>query len=192
MTADKHRIPRELRDKVSPMLAGAVEHTTVWTLFWVAVAAFMLYGPIRGPHAPDHNVLRYLLAPWVCPWGMTLWFWLVPFNPYGKGPVVQARGMRDDDKHDADARRLVALFRSPEAHRALLRITLKISLMLFVVMALITVAARHSLQWSLSSYWLLWGLMGAGIATSMALGLEYLSWGIRRWAATADGGEHGP
>ena len=189
MTAEKYRIPRELRAKMSPMLAGVVEHTTVWTLFWVAVAAVLLYGPISGPHAPDHNALRYLLAPWVCPWGMTLWYWLVPFNPSGKGPVVQIAGRKDDDPPDADARRLAALFRAPAARRALLRITLKISLMLFAVMVLITVVVRQSLQWSLSSHWLLWGLMGAGIATSIAVGQEYFSWGIKRWVATADRGE---
>ena len=189
MAAHKDVVPYKLRTKVPPLLHMFVELRTFWTLSSVGIAAFLLYGPIAGPYAPDHNGLRYLLAPWICPWGAVVWYWFVPFNPYGRGSVSQFAGMIDYDKRDPDAQRLVALFRSPEARRAVVRITLRISVLLFVIMALITVALRHALHWSLFSYWLRPGLMGGAITASNAVGSEYVYWGVTRWAQSYSEGD---
>ena len=189
MAANKDIIPRELRAKVPPLLFMNVQMRTFGTLFGVGLAVFMLYGPIAGPHAPDHNGLRYLIAPWICPWGAALWYYFAPFNPYGKGSVSRFAGMVDYDKRDSDAKRLVEVFRSAEARRALVRITLKISVILFVVMALITVAVRHSLNWSFSSYSLSLSLIGGTIGATIAVGSEYISWGMKHWAASYRSGD---
>jgi len=157
---------------------------TFWTLFGSGLAVFLLYGPIAGPHAPDHNGLRYLIAPWICPWGAAVFYQFLPFNPYRRGSVSQFVGMVDFDKRDSDAKRLVAVFRSAEARRALVRITLKISAILFVIMALVTVTFRHSLNWSFSSYSLSLSLIGGTIGASIAVASEYVNWGVRRWAAS--------
>ena len=183
MAVNEDTIPRELRAKAPPLLLMFVKQRVYWTIFGLGLAVFLLYGPISGPNAPDHNGLRYLLAPWICPWGAAIYYMFVPFNPYSSGSVSRFAGMIDYNKRDSDANRLVEVFRSPATRHALIRVTLRISVILFLIMMLITIIIRHSLTWSFSSYWLGEGLLGGTVGASIAVGSEYVNSGVRFWAA---------
>ncbi len=183
VAASKSPLPHELRSKVPPLVVMFLEQRIFWTLFGLALALFSLYGPIAGPHAHDYNGYRYLLAPWVCPWVPAISYIIFPPNPY-RGYPASFAGMVELDQRDPDAKRLAELFRSPEARHVLVRTTLKISAVLFVVMALVTVAVRDSLTWSFSSYWLIPGLLGGAIGSLGALRSQVISWGLRNWAAS--------
>jgi hypothetical protein len=185
VAANKNTVPRELRNKIQPLVLTFFERPLAGTLFGLGFALLSLYGPIVGP--PDHNGLRYLLAPWICPWVGAVYFLLVPYNPYRGSPLIVGK-MLNLDQRDADARRLVELFQSREARHVLIRIIFKISTILFVMMALITVIVRDSLNWSFSSYWLLPGLLGCCIGLSIVIAAQYISWGLKNWASPHNNG----
>ncbi|MGO8829680.1 MAG: hypothetical protein ACLQT5_10570 [Steroidobacteraceae bacterium] len=180
---DKDLILRALKAKVPPMLMMFVEQRRFWTIFGLGLATLLLFGPVAGPHAPDHNGLRYLLAPWVCPWGAALYYAFAPFNPYKLSSLSRFSEMADYNKRDPDANRLVEVFRSAEARQTLFRITVRISIILFTVMMLISFIVRSSLAWSVSSYWVGQGLIACTIGTSIAVASEYVSWGVGSWAS---------
>lgn len=180
--ASRNPIPRELKDKIPPlMFTLVVEMRTFGIIFGLALALFSLYGPIIGPS--NHNGFRYLLGPWVCPWLLALYYRFFPYHPY-RGSTLFVGELVDLDKRDVDAKRLDELFQSAEARHMLVRTTLKMSVIIFVVMALVTATVHDSLNWSLSSAWQDPGLLVGAIAASIAVGVEYLSWGISRWAAS--------
>lgn len=182
VAASKDTIPRELRGKVpSPMFTLAVQMRTFGVLFGLALAVFALYGPIVGHQ--DHNGIRYLFAPWLCPWVLFFYHRVFPYHPY-RGSALFLGEMVDLDQRDPDAKRLDEVFHSAEAQRVLVRTSLKIAVVLFFLMVLITVAVHDSLNWSLSSAWQDPGLLVGAIGASIAVGIEYINWGLRTWAAS--------
>lgn len=180
MAANNNVVPSELRGKIQPLVLTFFERPVWVILFGLGFALLSLYGPIIGP--PDHNGFRYLLAPWVCPWIGAAYFLFVPYNPYRGSPLFVGK-MLDLDQRDPDARRLVQLFESQEARRVLVRIVLKISAILFMIMALITLIIPDSLNWSFSSYWLIPGVLGCCIGSSIVIAAQYIGWGLRNWAS---------
>src|SRR4026209_2542461 len=114
----------ELRRKVPGGLLTAVEHHRLIILSGFAFAACSLHGPFIG--TSDHNGLRYLIGPWLCPALVATYYYLRPFRPYKSGAARYA-GLVDYDSEDVDARRLSTIFASNEARRFLLRATAKLS-----------------------------------------------------------------
>jgi hypothetical protein len=161
------------------MLFMFLEQRTFWALFGIAFCVLTLYGPWVGP--PDNNGYRYLLAPLLCPMLPALYYLFRPLNPY-KGPAARLGGMTDFDKSDNDAARLVQLFSSKEARDYLWQTAMKISAVLFAIMAVITIACRNSLNWSFPSPWLGQGVIGCCIGSFITLGTEYVRWSLGTWA----------
>ncbi len=173
-------LSKQLRRKVPSFVLMFLEQRPFWLLFGIGLCIFSLYGPIIGRPA-DHNGFRYLLGPIVCPIPSFLYYWVHPFNPY-RGPAARFAGMIDRDKTDEEANRLVQVFQSPQARVFLARTTILLSAVLFLIMALITLAFRNSLNWLPVSSWLGQGLIGALIACFVTLGSAYIAWGLETWA----------
>jgi hypothetical protein len=171
---------KQLRYKVPTFILMFLEQRPFWILFGVGLCIFFLYGPIIGRPA-DHNGFRYLLGPIVCPIPSVIYYWARPFNPY-RGPAARFAGMIDMDKSDEDADRLVQVFQSTQARTFLVRTATQLSAVLLLIMALITLAFRNSLNWSPISSWLGQGLIGGFIACLVTLGSAYIAWGLETWA----------
>ncbi len=90
--------------------------------------------------------------------------------------------------------RLVEIYRSDAARLYLWRRSLTLSAMLFVIMAILAVPVRHSLNWSfpyslngltpssnaINGFWLGWA--GGALGAFIALGVDYVTWGLMTWA----------
>ena len=90
--------------------------------------------------------------------------------------------MLDLDDSEPEAKRLVQLFRSKEVRAFIIRTAMKLSGILFLVMVVATIAVRNSLSWLLLSPWFFPGFAGGCIGSYVALGNEYINWGLKTWA----------
>jgi len=187
MVTHHNIVPHELRNKIQPLVLAFFERPAGVTLFGPGFALPSLYGPIFG-HPSDHNGLLYLLAPWVCPWLSTTFHLFVPYNPYRGSPLFVGKFL-DLDQHDPDAKNLVQLFQSKQAQRFLLITTVKLSIILFMIMAPISVVVRESLNWSISSNWFVAGVLGCCIGAEIVIASQYIGWGLRSWANSCRGGK---
>jgi len=181
VAATQRDIPAELKRKVPPFVLVGFNLSKFAVLFGFGLSVVFLYGPIF--RHPDHNAIRYLAGPWLCPTLVAIYYLLLPFNPY-RGIGARSAGLVDENEHDSDAQKLVEIYRSKEARRFLVVVTLKTSAALFAIMALITFASRASIQWYVVSPWLVPGLLGCCIGSLMTIGCDYIAWGLRTWAAT--------
>jgi len=185
-------LPPELRRKISPALYTMIaQRSTFMRYFGLGLAAFCLYGPIAGP--TDHNGFRYLVGPWVCPGVTAVFRSFFPFRPY-RGIMFVDR-TRDVDTTDPASLRLVEVYRSSEARRCLWRQWLKLSAILFVIMGLLSLPIRDSLNWSfpyslsqsgassVSRDWFWLGWSGGILGSYIALMTDYVTWGLATWAA---------
>jgi hypothetical protein len=175
-------MPEKLRRLVPPMIYIFLEQRRFWTYFGTAFAALSVNGPIIGP--PDHNALRYLFAPLICPCLCAIYFSLVPFNPY-RGLGAQFGGFVNKDLQNEDAKRLVDVYRSMSARREIWRSALTTSGILLLLLLIAAAVEWRTLRWSLNSPWLVPGLMGCVIASFIAVGTRYISWGLERWGSGA-------
>jgi hypothetical protein len=171
--------PPSLKDKIPRLSLMFVEQRIFCLILGFALYACSLNGPVVGK--PDHNGFRYLIGPFVCALIAASFFVLRPFNPY-RGPAARLAGLERADESDPEARRLVELFRSSQAHRFIWRTSAKMAVVCFLLMRLITLADRNSMDWSISSSWTVPGLMGSCIGSYIAIGKEYIGWGLKVWA----------
>ena len=178
-------IPVELRRKVPPFVLLGFNLRRFSVLFGLGLSVLFLYGPIF--RHPDHNGIRYLVGPWLCPLLAAAYYLLLPFNPY-RGIGARSAGLVDGNEHDSDAQRLVEIYQSKEARLFLVAVAFKTSAGLFVIMAVITFASRASIQWSLVSPWLVPGLLGCSIGSLITVGCYYVAWGIQKWAGMRGNG----
>jgi len=169
----------ELRGKIQPLVLGLFEQPAWITAFGLGFALFSMHGPIAGP-ITDHNGFLFLIAPWVCPWPGTVYFLLVPYNPYRGSPLIVGT-MSGLDQRDPDAKRLVELYRSSEGRRALIQTSVGVSVILFTVMAALGFLLRDSLNWSILSPWFFMGVLGSTIGSGVAIGALHIAWGLNRW-----------
>jgi hypothetical protein len=156
-----------------------------WVPFGLGLALVMIYGPIVGP--PDHNGLRYLIAPLICPWIPAAYYLLRPIRPYSgyRGRWGTLGGMVGKDKTDPEAARLTALFASPEARNYIRRVALRMSAILFAPLVITALFASESLTWTPLSLWQFQGFTVGLIGSSIALFADVIDWGIRAWAKNA-------
>ena len=185
----KHAIPSELERKIPPFSLLVLDLVWLGRLFGIAFSTLTLYGPIAN-HV-DHNGVRYLVGPWVGPIVVAACYRLFPFNPY-RGMGARAAAMVDLDRLDSDAHRLVEIYRSKAAHAFLVGAMLKTSIVVFLIMALITVVTHQSMSWTLLSPWLVPGLLGSCIGSLGTVGLSYVAWGLQTWARSNRGDRIGP
>ncbi len=159
-----------------------VDGARFWTIFGLGLALVGIYGPVVG--APDHDGFRCLLLPLLSPWVPALYYKLRPIHPYsGYGGRWGDLGpMIGKDERDAEAKRLVELFRSGEGQAAVMRVAMLSSMVLFVLMALVSIAFWGSLTWTFWSRWLFFGVSLSVIGCWIAVFTQILSWGVRTWA----------
>jgi hypothetical protein len=182
--ANKVAIQPKLRNKVPPILFMFLEQRRFWILFGIGFCILMLYGPVVGH--PDHNGYRYLLGPVLCPMACAIYMVVRPFNPY-KGFAARLGGMIDSHESEPDARRLLELFKSDLARHHIWRTTAKVSGVLFLFMAIAAAVLRNSLNWTILSPWFGQGLIGGCLGSFVAIGAEYIGWGLKTWASQDSG-----
>ena len=127
----------------------SVDGARFWTIFGLGLALLGIYGPVVG--IPDHDGFRYLLLPLLCSWVPALYYKLRPIQPYSgyRGRWGDLGPMIGKDEKDAEAKSLVDLLRSGEGQAAVTRVAIRSSMVLFVPMALISLALWGSLTWTL-------------------------------------------
>lgn len=180
VAASRNSFPAILRNKVPAMVFMFVEQRYFGFFFGVAICVVALHGPLIGRRDP--NGFRYLLGPLVCPAICAVYFLLRPFNPY-RGVAARLGRVLEADQPGSDEKCLVDLFKSKLARQFILRTAAKISGLLLLLMAVIAGIERNSLSWSLFSYWSVPGILCGCIGSFIALGSEYIAWGLRTWAA---------
>jgi len=92
-------------------------------------------------------------------------------------------GMREKDKRDPDARRLVELLKSAAARRFLLRSALKLSGVLLATTAVGVAVYRPGLTWSIRLHQLGPCFLGVPLGSLFILQFELLAWAFKNWPA---------
>ena len=173
-------LPSGIKNKVSPYIVGCVERRELIIGFGMAMSIVCIFGPIVGH--PDHNGVRYLMAPFIMPYVPAIYLTLRPFRPFRGIPFVT--GTWDVDTSDTEVMRLVELYRSEAAKRFVWRSAVKLSVILLCSMVVLGVLVRNSLEWSFWSSWTWQGMVGCCLFSGIVLAHEYIAWGFRAWAAS--------
>jgi hypothetical protein len=180
MAATKRLVPKELQHKVSSGLVGMAQQRKIIQSIFVAFAIFFLYGPFGRI---DHNGTRYLLGSLIVPFVVASYFTLFPLAPYRGNPKrYGGGGTKALDRSDPESMRLLDIFRSSEAKRAVWRAAAKLSGILLGSVLVLMIFVRHSLSWSFYSWFLIPGTLGCLMCVWLATGVEYLEWGFKCWA----------
>jgi len=185
ISSNQRAIPKRLARKLPPFVLTLYRARAFATPFYMSLAIFLLYGPVVRRTA-DHNGFRYLLGPFVCPILPAVYQILRPYNPYRGTPALLA-GMVRLDARDTDAQRLVAIFRSTEYRRFVLRTSLIMAIILFGCMLIVTSLSFSSLNWRALSPWFGQGLIGGALAFLCVLVTEIITWGVNKWAMQSQG-----
>ncbi|MHB1544678.1 MAG: hypothetical protein ACYCS1_08805 [Gammaproteobacteria bacterium] len=160
----------------------------VLSVFWVTT----------GFHFNHPNGFYYLVGPLLGPWLSALLFIIYPRNPYRKGAAKMhvPASMVGLEHRDPDARRLVEIYRSPAAHRFLLRWALKTMIILVAVMLVVVAVQWDALSWSFSRSHMAASVVGCFIGSLLLVGGLYTAWGWDTWFASYEGqsrsGSEGP
>jgi hypothetical protein len=186
MNAIERQLHRRLKGRVFSGLIWYSQQGTFVLCFSIPVAILMLFGPIAG--RTDHNAIRYLAGPFICPFTAACCLTVFPFKPY-RGSPFDGHKAEPVDSSDPAIKRLVALFASHSAKIFIWRAAIKLSCMLFVIMATLAFLIRQSLSWSLESSWFIYGLLGCSLFCWLAIGAQSLGWGFAAWLAESQ--EHG-
>ena len=190
MTRQHASLTPSLRSKLTPGLNVLLDTGSSMYWFGIGFASLAVYGPIVGAHQ-DHNVLRYLVAPWVCPYLVGAYYRVAGYNPYGKVGSSGIWARPGFDKVDADAKRLVDTFGSPLARVAVLQCSLRVSKTIFAlvaVAAIVTLALRDSLSFAPWTDWMPMGFFGCLIGSYTAVGWLFVEWGLGAWARDSTAG----
>jgi hypothetical protein len=184
--ATRPLLPNELRRKVPPALYRGVQLKTFWILFGFGFCLLGIYGNLVWP--PGRNGWQYLLCPVVCPMIVACLHIFFPFllNPY-RSMSAKLSGMREKDKRDPDARRLVELLESAAARRFLLRSTLKLSVVLLATTVVGVAVYRPRLTWSIPLHQLGPCFVGVPVGSLIILQFELLAWAFKNWPAHSEG-----
>ena len=140
-----------------------------------------LYGPIFG-RDQNPNGFVFFGGSLLCPCLAAVVLMIFPFRPYRSSPF--GRGGPDFiDVRDPDMGKLAKIFTSTQATLFLWRSTLRFAFILLLLMALLAVPLRHSLEWS-------WDLplqtvFLTLIASYLSLGSAVMDWGFRTYSATS-------
>ena len=150
-----------------------------YTGFGIVMAVFMLYGPIPA-RAADHNGYRYLLGPLVCPLLAALISLLFPLNPYRQS-YGTSRSLYRLDERDEGARRLVELLRSDDSRQVTVVMAARTAAVLLPIMAGLALVFHRSLNWTLQSPWLGWGIGGGTLFSWILIRVQVISWALTSW-----------
>lgn len=183
--AGKIEIPANLARLLPPTVLMFWNQIPFSKWFGIALGCLILYGPIVGPQT-DHNGWRWLVTPLVCPLIIGFYYRFWPPNVYSGYSALRA-GLHDLDKRDPDASRLIALFRSSEAHEFIWRTVGKVTLIELSVMGVLggATAAMNDVSWSGSASWLWQGVVGCLLGSFLAIGSDVFAWVLRSWLSNS-------
>lgn len=178
----QHTIPVGLKGKIPKRLADFYFYRYFFGLFGIGMAIFGLaYGNIL-----QHNGFRYLLVPIIIPWLAAILILIFPQNPYREKGLIYPANLNGLDTTDGDAKQLVEIYRSPEARKIIIKCTAGVCIVLFAIMAIVTVVQWSTLNWTLS-------FNAPGIGPAIVLGFfgslstinaYYIKWGLETWITT--------
>lgn len=194
-------LPPELARKISPWMVNSAEMTgAVGKSAFLGIAAFSLsgYAPAWTGNA-DYNGFLYLLGPWACPCIVALLLSALlkrkPFRIYRGNPFAEHGFVDADSPRDPVVMHLQALCNSDEARRHVWRETLKLSTILFAILAVAAFLLRDSLNWGYPSpanhflwrdgvpgahFW--FGSFGCCLFMFLVLLSDYQRWCLMTWA----------
>lgn len=178
-------IPRALSRKISPALLWLAGGPGVLLGFTLIGFSFFL----SSVHA-NRDGFFYLLAPWLCPGMVAVFFTCVPFRPYRGLPTTG--DYREVDPQDPVVMRLVALLKSSEARRRIWTHAALYSVILALASAVLAFVLRRSIRFVPPSFqnhffisnnepfWFAVLLSCGG--SYIAMWSDYIGWGLRTWA----------
>jgi hypothetical protein len=186
-------LPPDLAHRISPWMLNSGEMSGgVGRVALVGGMVLSLYGP-------EHNGLLFLLGPWVCPTAIALlWSALFSrrrFRIYRGNPFAAHNYVDTGD--DPVVMRLADLFNSDEARRHLWHASLKVSSLVFAILAVAALLLHNSLNWAypsfenhffwtarrgIAGYWFWPGLFGCCLFSFLALVSEFFRWCLTTWA----------
>jgi len=140
---------------------------------------FILYATILGP--PHRSEWIYLLTASLGPQAVAVWYIVFAINPY-RGTVAMRARIKDLDKSDPDAAELVALLKSSEAHRFLLKAGWKLSSLFFVPMVIISFAMHRIPTWRIGADAAVRIPAFFLICLFTLFRMEFLAWALKNWA----------
>jgi hypothetical protein len=191
MSANQDILPAELKGKVPPLIRMLVQGRVFWDLFGFGLC---LAGPsLTGLHGGIIGLRHSSLYVWICfaavgavlgPLASVLVLLWFPIQPYRDSWQAQVAGMKNKDKHDPEAKRLVELFASTVARRFTVQAGLKLSAILMTTMTIISAFRWERLATWLGEYpskQLVPAYILCVIGSFAILKVETLAWAFRNW-----------
>jgi hypothetical protein len=184
VTADKRNerfdfVPKPLRSKFPIawilMLENKWNTRIVLEINLLVLSFLILYATIL-----DRSEWIYLLTASFGPEAVAFWYIVFPMNPYRSMPAIRER-MKDMDKTDPDAAELVALLKSSEAHRFLLKTGWKLSSLFFVPMAIISFAMHRVPTWRIGADSAVRIPAFFLMCLFILFRMELLAWALKNW-----------
>jgi len=158
------------------MLEGSTRIVGELTMLFVAF--LILYATLLGP--PHRSEWAYLLTASLGPAVVAVWYIMIPFNPYRSMSAVR-EGMKNLDKRDQDAKKLVALLNSSEARHFLLRKAWTLSLLFFAPMVIISVVMHAKPIWRFGADCVVRISIFIFVSLFVLFRMELLRWALKRW-----------
>jgi hypothetical protein len=155
----------------------AQAHRTILKVCLV-IAVLGMIGPLVGRYQ-DHNGFSFFVGPILGPVVAALILTVFPFRPYRGSPFAPDGFRRLDGKNPEDAA-LVSIFRSNEMKLFLWLSALKLTLILELIMGVISLVFRHSLNWTLPGP--VTAVIGPILASYLALASRVMDYGFRAYA----------
>ena len=170
-------VPDRLRRKLPAPILIFAEARIFWSLFGFAGCFVGLYGRLVGEH--QRNGYLFFFGPIIFPAVPLLLRLATPWNPFRvTGSRMFGSGAGEDNP---DSIRLVQLLNSRTARGLLVRTTIKLSLTLLLVMAVIAALQSERLFWSFASSWLIMAIPVSIIGATIVLHTELAKWAVREW-----------
>jgi hypothetical protein len=177
------RIPAGLRERVAPTpFALYVDHRLLSLVFMLGLSGLIGFGRADG------YGLVYLLGPPVSMLIGVVACTALPFRPYrGGAPFTKHQPV---DSNDPAAMRLVELFKSGEVRAELWRAAAKLTGWLLLASLALAALRHRPLNWRIPPADQIGNVVASAIFSWVALGVEYVGWGLRTWAER-EMSEHG-
>jgi hypothetical protein len=144
----------------------------------LALSFMVLFATLVGP--PHRSEWLYLLTAGLGPEVVAVWYIAFPFNPYRSMAAI-GEGMRDMDKGDRSVAKLVALLKSSDAHRFLLKTSWKLSLLFFVPMAVISAVMQTAPIWRFGLDCVVRIPAFFFLCLFVLFRMELLAWALQNW-----------
>jgi hypothetical protein len=142
------------------------------------IAVLGMIGPLVGRYQ-DHNGLSFFFGPILGPVVAALILTVFPFRPY-RGSPFAPKGFRQLDAEDPENAALVSIFRSNEMKLFLWVSALKLTLILELIMGVLSLVFRSSLNWTLPGP--VTAVVGPILASYFALASRVMDYGFRAYA----------